>query len=222
MSDRPAHSRSLADVIDEALLHEELDEFDAMDPEVLRKELAAAGYDAEATRAAVVAARDQAYSEPPAASEPPVAQAPPAPPAKVVSLASAKKKREGFARLMPLAIAAGVALAADLGGYQYAASYRPPMTTNYPVYVGPPTPQQRALSRKERGLRLCTLGYYGECRDWLDEADKLDPDTEKDPRVKAARKSIAAEEQGESPEGMPEYNAKPPLGPGERPLQRSP
>jgi hypothetical protein len=102
------------------------------------------------------------------------------------------------------------------------AAFEPGPLFLYLVAVAPPTQEELAAILERRGLRLCDLGYYGECRDTLDQADRLDPGTEKHPAVERARAAIQSAESGQSPIRMPDNISKPPLGPGERPLQRRP
>jgi hypothetical protein len=208
MSGADDFKMSEADAMEEALRHEEMERYADKPGEELEKELEAKGYDEDATLAAILRAHDEVFP----------------PKATVSSLDEARqrKKREGFGRIAPLALVAGVALFVELGGVHVASTYRPPVTTTYPTYVAPPTDQERARATKENGLRLCKLGYYGECRDWLDRAQSLDPGTDADPRVVQARKAIASAASGDSPLRMRDYNSKPPLGPNERPLQRHP
>ncbi len=216
MSDKPPPPpRPLAEVLDEVLAHEEIEEIMAADRAERRRDLVAQGYDPARLRARIDAARAAAYAKPEEAAKP-VAPTEPANAAKVVDLSAARaKKAAATTRWGPFLAAAAVALLVGGSGAQYAATRMPPTTVTYATVGSPPSPWELAAPSRRRALRACALGYYGECQDLLDEAQKIDPEGESNAQVQGARSEIA----GSHPE--PNY-VKAPLGPGERPLQRHP
>ena len=210
MSDKPPPpGRPLAEVLDEVLAHEEIEELMAANPAERRKDLVAKGYDPARLKARIDAARAAAYAKPAAPAEPAKA-------AKVVDLSAARaKKAVATTRWGLFVAAAAVALLVGGGGAQYAATRMPPTTVTYATVGSPPSPWELAAPSRRRALRACALGYYSECQDLLDEAQKIDPEGENNAQVQEARAAIGSSH----PE--PRY-VKPPLGPGERRLQRHP
>jgi hypothetical protein len=208
MSDKPPPpGRPLAEVLDEVLAHEEIEELMAANPAERRKDLVAKGYDPARLKARIDAARAAAYAKPAEAAKPV---------AKVVDLSSARaKKAAATTRWGLFAAAAAVALLVGGGGAQYAATRMPPTTVTYATVGSPPSPWELAAPSRRRALRACALGYYSECQDLLDEAQKIDPEGENNAEVQDARAAIASSH----PE--PRY-VKPHEGPGERRLQRHP
>jgi hypothetical protein len=213
VSDKPPPPpRPLAEILDEVLAHEEMEELMAADRAERRRDLVAQGYDPARLKARIDAARAAAYAKPAAAAKPPA----PAEAAKVVDLSTARaKKAAATTRWGPFLAAAAVALLVGGGGARYAATRMPPTTVTYATVGSPPSPWELAAPSRRRALRACALGYYGECQDLLDEAQKIDPEGENNAQVQGARSEIA----GSHPE--PHY-VKAPLHPGERPLQRHP
>ena len=172
-----------------------------MDPAALEKELVDSGYDAARLEARITAAREAAHATPIA---------------KVVDLSAARaKKAAATTRWGLMAAAAAVALLVGGGGAQYAATWKPATTVTYATVGKPLSPWELAAPLRRRALRACAQGYYGECGDDLDEAQRIDPEGEKDPVVQDARAAIAAEH------ATDDYS-KPPIGPRERPLRRHP
>jgi phospholipase/lecithinase/hemolysin len=208
MSDKPPPpERPLAEVLDEVLAHEEIEELMAADRAERRKDLVAKGYDPARLKARIDAARAAAYAKPAEAAKPV---------AKVADLSAARaEKVAATTRWGLFAAAAAVALLVGGGGAQYAATRMPPTTVTYATVGSPPSPWELAAPSRRRALRACALGYYAECQDLLDEAQKIDPEGENNAQVQGARSEIA----GSHPE--PLY-VKPPIGPGERRLQRHP
>ena len=103
--------------------------------------------------------------------------------AKVVDLSAARaKKAAATTRWGLFAAAAAVALLVGGGGAQYAATRMPPTTVTYATVGSPPSPWELAAPARRRALRACALGYYGECQDLLDEAQKIDPEGENNAR----------------------------------------
>jgi hypothetical protein len=189
------------------LAHEEIEELMAVDRAERRKDLVAKGYDPARLKARIDAARAAAYAKPAEAAKPV---------AKVVDLSAARaKKAAATTRWGLFAAAAAVALLVGGGGAQYAATRMPPTTVTYATVGSPPSPWELAAPSRRRALRACALGYYGECQDLLDEAQKIDPEGENNAQVQGARSEIA----GSHPDNL---FVKPPIGPKERPLQRHP
>jgi hypothetical protein len=79
----------------------------------------------------------------------------------------------------------------------------------------PPSPLELALRLRHRALRLCAQGDYGECRDALDEAQKIDPEGDANEPVRAVRAERAAEHATGA-------STKPRKWLKKRPLQRHP
>jgi hypothetical protein len=213
VSDKPPPpQRPLAEVLDEVLAHEEIEEIMAADRAERRRDLVAQGYDPARLKARIDAARAAAYAKPAEAAKP-VAEVEAA---KVVDLSAARaKKAAATTRWGLFAAAAAVALLVGGGGARYAATRMPPTTVTYATVGSPPSPWELAAPSRRRALRACALGYYGECQDLLDEAQKIDPEGENNAQVQGARSEIAG--------SHPEPNlVKAPLHPGERPLQRHP
>jgi hypothetical protein len=138
----------------------------------------------------------------------------------VVDLQAVRAKRA--TRWGLFAAAAAVALAVGGSGAEYLATREPASTLTFPTYSPPSSNEQLAASLKKRGLRACAMGYYGEGLDSLDEAAKHDANVDNDPAVQAARRAIDEAYRGHAPGLSNELYSKPPLGPGERPLQRTP
>jgi hypothetical protein len=199
--------KSLADVLDDLLLQEELEELRATDPADAAKELAELGFDAERTKARVLAAREAVYAPKPA------------PQGEVVNLAAARAKRKLVAHPYAMAAAAALALVAGGSGVQFGSTYRPPTTVSYPVRTEGYTPQQVAAAEASRALRLCALGYFGECQDALDDARATYPGIETNELVALARQQIADDQGRVHERPRDERYAKPGVGPHERPLQ---
>jgi hypothetical protein len=78
-----------------------------------------------------------------------------------------------------------------------------------------------ASCRAEKNARSCSSHYWGECEDKLDEAGRLDRPGNETLEVNEARNRIGMALDAETYGDVPTY-AKPSLGPGERPLQRTP
>jgi pimeloyl-ACP methyl ester carboxylesterase len=78
-----------------------------------------------------------------------------------------------------------------------------------PVPIGPdegglaPPPdalaRERVATLREQGFAACAQGSFGECQQKLDDAMRLDPAGEADPRVVQARKDVAVHERPEKP-----------------------
>lgn len=216
MTDTPPKARTLAEALDIIRLHAELEELEAMTPAEQERELEGLGGDPALTRATIEAAREAAYARPPVA---PVA--PPAPPAaKVVDFQAARARRSPLARWGILAAAAAVALAVGGTGFQLASNGTPAKTATFATTRLPPTVDQRAAWSRKGAFRQCALGYFEECHDALDEAEKGDPEGESSPAVQAARKSIVDHHLALDPNAAGGFLAKPQVGPTERPLQR--
>lgn len=216
MTDTPPKARTLAEALDIIRLHAELEELEAMTPAEQERELEGLGGDPALTRATIEAAREAAYARPPVA--PVVPLAPPS--AKVVDFQAARAKRTPLARWGILAAAAAVALAVGATGLQLASHDTPGGTATFATTRPPPTVDPKAAWSRKRAFRLCALGYFEECHDALDEAEKDDPEGESSDAVKAARQSIVDHQLAQDPNAAGGLRAKPPVGPNERPLQR--
>lgn len=95
-------------------------------------------------------------------------------------------------------------------------------TVSQPPPVPPPheeTPLEKARRLRAAAFVNLKKGYDGDAEDQLDEAKALDPDGEDDPAVQQARGDIKARKYQLDP-GL--GFSKGGLGPGERPLKRTP
>lgn len=211
--------RRLADVLHEIALEEDLAEFQAMDAAEVDREIAASGFDIDRVQARI----DEALAASRAAAS---AQASVPAPAKVVDLQAARERRA--TRWGLLSVAAAAALVLGGTGTQLVATRMPPTTVTYPTSVQPPARVGVAFGMKRDALRACKMGYFAECEEKLDRAKQLWPAVENDPAVAEARAAIkeatspVKRDPTEPPPSYNELRAKPELGPGERPLQRTP
>jgi hypothetical protein len=203
--------RRLAEVLDEAVLHDDLAEFQAKDAADRDRELAEMGYDDARMQALVEAARAQAAAAP-------VQKARAS--GEVVDLRKAREARR--TRWVPLLAAAGVLLGVGGAATRWAATTMPVATVTYPTEVAGPPREELARAWTDLALHKCGMHYWGECRDHLDEAQKLWPQNEDRAEVKAARKAIEDAGTPKAPDPSQELRVKPGLAPGERPLQRTP
>ena len=99
-----------------------------------------------------------------------------------------------------------------------------PTATSTSSPTSPPPPpldpnKERAARLREQAYVDVKKGYYGEALDALDAVRALEPAGDDDPAVRAARAQLAALVQQPSTDHG--SSAKPGLGPGERPLQRT-
>ncbi len=195
----------------DALLHEDLAGWEAMDEAARERELEEMGWSAERMRGVVAAARAKADAD---AGEKPGSGA------KVVDLRAVREQRR--TRWTMFAVAASVALVAGSLGSHELATTVPHGKVDCPTYVAPPPPWARARPLMEHGLRQCAMHYWGECQDSLDQAKDIWPEGKDLPKVKAARKAMADAHVPESPGSSPEHQVEPNPAPGERPLQRTP
>jgi hypothetical protein len=204
------------------LAQHDMDELEAMTPEQLAEELRREGIDPDRVQADIAAARAAAYGDAIAVERAASAAPPPTPaPARVVSLDAARERRVPARRLVPLLAAAAMLLLFAGGGVQMVAELPKPKL-DYPTYVPPPTPAERAAPLRMQAERLCKMGYYGECRDALDAATAIDPAGERDPAVANERREIEGDVNGGTPGISPRVNTKPGLAPWERPLKKTP
>jgi hypothetical protein len=147
---------------------------------------------------------------------------PAAPPAKVLSLAEARERRR--TPVVPLALAAAAAVAVVVGVTKreaIEAMFTPePTPTGTSVPQVPPTheptPAEKAAALRQKAFVNIAKGYYGEAQDQLDEAKALDPRGDSAEAVQDAMTTILSHKR--QPEGF----SKPPLGPGEHRLQKTP
>lgn len=105
--------------------------------------------------------------------------------AKVVSLAAARARRVR-AIAAAGALAAGAATVFEIFGSSVnVANPRPKDDGGYVE-----SPREKAEKLRERAEALVIEGYYGEATDALDAAKALDPEGEKEARVKKTREAI--------------------------------
>ena len=220
----------LADVLKRIELEDDYEEFLAADPAAIDREMAEAGVDVDRLKArvdALLAAPGLALNGPPAvlqlAPTPVALPAPaPAPTAKVLDLQAVRARRT--TRWAQLAVAAGVLLVVGGFTWRYITTEPTPIAKNVPppTEVKEPSPDAFTVDLKKRAVSLCQRRYYGECQDLLDQAKSKWPAIEDDPEVKWARKAIRAAAEGKPVPTFDQVRSKPGLGPGERPLQRTP
>jgi hypothetical protein len=67
---------------------------------------------------------------------------------------------------------------------------------------------------------MCSMGCYAESEDLLDEGQRIDPEGEQLLAVKALRTAIDEDAALQKAGHSTEFQAKPGVAPGERPLQR--
>jgi hypothetical protein len=179
-------AKELWDALDKATLDAELESELAMTPEERRQDLVKAGYDidelhAEADaffaslRAKAVPAAAPAAS-PAAASEAPPEPAPPAP-----KLASVVPIRRPW-KFLALCAAAGVAL------FLVVKAMEPDDLVGS---APPPSHHDLAEVGRDMAEAQCALKDWAACKAKLDDAAKVDPDGESDPRVQKMRGEIA-------------------------------
>lgn len=237
------------DLVEDALAEEELEELAKQPPGAAHEELRKGGIDPDRAKSildavlaeqGVVAAASESENASENAgegAEPPKADA--RPPAKVVPLGTARARRGSPVTWIAFAAAAAVAatmyvergaVVAWLGPSPAPTAPTVPM----PLSTTPPGPDPQVLAKtmRDRAYDSCTRGYYSECEELLDKARALDPAGEKDGLVQLLRTNIyvsrhpgALAEAGAamaSDAGVPPdfSNSKPPLGHGERPLQK--
>ncbi len=215
--------RPLADVLEDVVFQDARQEQRAMTAEQIRAEVAPFDAERGALDAAIAAAMAKAGL--------PALDAAPGAPAKVQSSASSKvvdlraAREERVAKTRWawfLPAAAGFLL---LGGgvTQQVATTMPEPQVFYPTHTSPPSLHEIAEVVRGRALRQCRLYYFSECEDALDQAKAIDPDGETEPAIRDARAEIDAWHRGAPPGVEIEHYrdmSKPPLGPGERRLQR--
>jgi hypothetical protein len=229
----PSRQDAAAEVVRELLAEAELDRLAALPPEQLRKELDDAGippgWGQNILKEAVArvdagdfeGVGDLEDDDGPAVA-PPVAQ-PIGPKSNVVSLDERRRARGRL--LYAFAVAAVVLLFVGAWrtrlGDQIEAWFSPkppaPIPTQPPI-VPPPheeTPKEKADRLRQEAFVDVKKWYFDEAGDKLQDAKELDPAGDADPAVQQAYKDIAA--------GIPKplkNLAKPPVGDGERPLQK--
>jgi hypothetical protein len=185
--------RSKAEALEHLLELDEqaIEESEKLTDEQLAEQLRQSGVDPEKLRARfdAIAARADATHAPEASKATP-------PAAKVVSLDAARAKKRKPPPLW-LLVAAGIGVAAALGGGGYLSFYTPesPAPSNGPAPIpsGPPQPPPALLAAaklRDKAANACAMKLYQDCRDWLDEAEKLDPTGEKSERVQGLRDQI--------------------------------
>jgi hypothetical protein len=209
MTDKPPPDARAFDRVQQLLDEAEAEELAAIPREQLEGELRKAGPKPGTGLAALEAARAKVDAEMGS---------------KVVDLAAARQRRRIPPVTYVIAIAAGVALVVGLAKRDDIVAWlspAPPPTTMpspVPTAPAPPTEQQLAATLRDRAYDECKKGYLPECLDMTRAAQDLDPDYSGDPRWKETRSTVDDWVLGKTKRR--ELLAKPPLGPGERPLQR--
>jgi hypothetical protein len=180
-------AKELWDALDKATLDAELESELAKTPEERRQELVKEGYDVDKLDAdadaffASLPAKVAAAAAPSASSTAPSGAPPePAPPAP--KLAPVVPIRRPW-RLVAFAVAACVAL------FLLVKAMQPPPPV---AHAPPPTDHDLAEVGRDMAEARCALKDWAACKANLDDAAKIDPDGESDPRVQQLRADIAA------------------------------
>jgi hypothetical protein len=179
----------IEDLVDE----EDFEASGKASPEALRAELAELGIDPERLRAKVDRVLAEAGTSPAAGAGAGAS----AGSGKVIPIARATKRRVWPVMALVAAAAVVVLVLAGGGGRAIVAYFSPepePSSTQRPKTLpqGPPqTPEQYAAGLRKQGLDSCQRGYYEDCAQKLDEAQKIDPAGENAPEVQLARQEIA-------------------------------
>lgn len=180
------------DLVEDAMVDDELERLANLTPEQLEEELKNEGIDPAETLEIVeraIAEADRLEREKKKA--PPVT---PAPPAKVVRLDEARATRRPIWRRTPwLMAAAMLALTIGVLASQSATivAYFNPQPSETPHQ---PTPHELMAATREKAFAACAQKDFGACEAGLDEAKKTDPTGETDPRVLRARAVILRHE----------------------------
>jgi hypothetical protein len=163
---------------------------------------------------------------------------PPAPPAaastepaKVIPIAKARPNHVGrILRMVSVAVAAsffGIFVwregSMSVGTFEGGRAH-PSRDLSDTAPLPPRSPMvEKAAALRAQAKKLCRMQYWGECEDKLDEAMKLDRSGDGAPEVVQMRRWIESwrtrQRITSSTDGA---YSKPPIGPGERPLQRRP
>ena len=180
-------AKELWDALDKATLDAELESELAMTPEERRQDLVKAGHDLDELHAEADAffATLPAKVVPPAAPASPIAapEAPSEPVQPAPKLAPVVPIRRRPWRILAFAAAACVALFLIV------------KTAQSPQPVGhapPPNDHDLAEVGREMAEARCALKDWAACKATLDDAAKVDPDGEREPRVQKLRAEIAA------------------------------
>lgn len=180
-------AKELWDALDKATLDAELESELAMTPEERRQDLVKAGYDLDELHAEA----DAFFASLPAKVVPPAApaaspiaapEAPSEPVQPAPKLAPVVPIRRPW-RILAFAAAACVAL------FLIVKTAQPPQPVGHPP---PPTDHDLAEVGREMAEARCALKNWAACKATLDDAAKIDPDGESEPRVQKLRAEIAA------------------------------
>jgi hypothetical protein len=193
--------------LDELEAEEEDARLATLTHEQLLDEMKRDGLDPERGRAAVRRALEAAMGSPP----------------QVTSLAAARARRGSPVAWIAFAAAAAAAVTIGAAANRKAIeAWLHPAPTAPPGPWVPPaheeTPLEKAGRLRESAYVNNKKGYYGDALDELDEAAKLDPAGEQDAQVILARSFATSAKHHPTSQD----SAKGPLGPGERPLKRTP
>ena len=184
-------AKELWDALDEATLDAVIESELAMTPDERRQALIKDGYDIDALHAKA----DAFFASLPKKVAP--AASPAAATSATSPTAAPKEPSEPVQPLAPVVpirarkaltpwLAAAAAIAVVGGGIGINAMLTPP-----PVGSAP-TDRDIAEGQREVAEENCALKYWTTCRDLLDEAAKLDPARDSEPRVKKMREAIEA------------------------------
>jgi hypothetical protein len=225
----PPPASPLFDFVEEAADEAEFEEIATMPTEERRAELKKGGVDLARLATKIERARAEAYAQVARGASAGAGPASATPgPGKVVSLADGKRRRTSPAWWLLLPAAAAVAIAIwkkdDVVAY-FKPAPAPTPTQSSPVPPVPTAPelppeQVQANALRRQAYDDCAKGYFHFCEDELDEAARLDSAGNKTLEVNTARSAIARAEAGWVDGGA--VYVKPPVGPGEVPLKRTP
>lgn len=224
MSDpREPYEREM-DLVDEVLDDDDFAKITSASREEREARLRAAGLDPTGGKAAVDAARATLDAE-----EKAKAPAGLKAPANVTSLADARARRRSPAATVGMALAIAAAFLLFVGMWKkeaivafFAPSPAPTPTITTPVPTAPPapSPEQLANALEEKALDACRKHYFGECKDAQTQAFETLGHKPTSPHAEEVATLLDAE--GVRQEGIRVANAKPHLGPGEKPLVTPP
>ncbi len=218
--------RSKADVIEDIVFEDALAEQRAMTPGQLDADVARMKLDPADLEADIAQAMSNAGMAPFEAASETGGKLQSGSTGKVVDLQAERAKRVGKTRWMMFLPAAAAFSVIGGGAAQQVATTMPEPTVTYPTNTHQLTPHQIGDFVRGRALRLCKLQYWGECEDLLDKAKGVNPEGESEPAVQSARELIGLWHKDQAPgveqrdREIERLQSKPPLGPGERRLQR--
>lgn len=215
-----------SDLVEDALLEQELERLEGLSVEQLREEMRKKGVDPARAREATA----RALGVPPADVGVRAGAGGGGPAGKVVDFASAKERRRGNRTVLYAALAVAAAVGALAVGSSWRQiggaidAYFNPAPTENPVpkptaqpETHEPTPQEKAAELRKEALVNVQKWYFGLALDQLEDAKELDPDGDNAQPIQDARAACKA--------GIEERRVAPPsakfgIEPWEKPLKK--